>query len=113
MELDKRELPILDYFDQEYGNTIDVYYLPGSYSNYHIWNIIKDVKIGSLHIKNNGVYDVSYEDSNSTDFIKRMFGVVDTNIQNSFIKWLLIKSKCSTIKEFKTKIDNESINHPI
>lgn len=109
MELDKRELPILDYFNQEYGNTIDVYYLPGS-CYYRIWNIIKDTQIGSLHIENNGKCNVLYQDSNSTDFIKRMFGVDDTNIQNSFIKWLLIKSKCNTVEEFKNKIYNVSIN---
>lgn len=110
MELSKKESPILDYFDQEYGNTIDVYHLPGSYSGYHIWNITNDRKIGLFYIGDNGKCNVLYQDSNSSDFIKRMFGVNDININNSFVKWLLTKSKCNTIEEFKNKIDNVSIN---
>ena len=112
MELNKQELPILDYFDQEYGNTIDVYYLPGSYSNYHIWSSVKDTKIGLFHIGDNSKCNVLYQDSSNSDFIKHMFGVNDININNSFIKWLLMKSKCNTIEEFKNKVDNVSINHP-
>lgn len=109
MELNNNERPILIYFEQEYGNTIDVFHLP-NLSTYYISNVKNNDQIGLLRvIKNNECY-VNYNDKNHLDFIMNMFNVTRVNVSNSFSKWLLIKFKCNSVEDFKNKLDYEFIH---
>lgn len=106
-EFSKKDLSVLKYFDNEYGNTIDVYFIPGSYGAFYLMNPVKWNEIGRLFFTTDGKSAVSYSDNKNRELIKQLFLTRDNEIKELFEIWLCLKFKCDTIEEFRNKIDNE------
>lgn len=106
-EFSKKDLSVIKYFDNEYGDTIDVYFIPGSYGAYYLMNPVKWVEIGRLFFTPDGNSSVSYSDDKNRDLINQLFLTSSRETKELFEIWLCLKFKCKTIEEFRNKIDNE------
>jgi len=106
-EFSNKELSVLKYFDNEYGDTIDVYFIPGSYGAFYLMNPIKWIEMGRLFFNTDGTSKISYNDDKNKQIIHQLFSSGVGDISKLFEDWLLLKFKCSSIEEFRNKIDNE------
>lgn len=75
-EFSKKQLSILKYFEKEYGNIIEVYFIPNSYGTYYLINPINGSQIGRLFLKTDGSTDVSYDDNKNINVIHQLFNLL-------------------------------------
>jgi hypothetical protein len=109
MQLSNRELVVIKYFEKEYGNTIDIYFIPGSYGSYYLFNGDKSEEIGRLYFQSGGGSAISYNDTKNRDLITKMFSIRENETYRLFEKWLLLKFKCETVEDFRNKVDDEPL----
>lgn len=109
MQLSNRELVVIKYFEKEYGNTINIYFIPGSYGSYYLFIDDMSEEIGKLYFQSGGGSTISYNDTKNIDLITKMFSIMKNEVYRLFEKWLLLKFKCETVEDFRNKVDNEPL----
>jgi len=107
MQLSKIESVLIKYFEKEYGNSIDVYSIPGKFGSYYLVKHNEFNEIGRLSSVNIDDYHISYYDMKNRHIVSELFSIHTNDISEYFEKWILLKFKCNTIKEFKDNIDKK------